>query len=334
MGAIWFRQSELVDTVVEYVGFKSGLAVTQKQLTPYIPEWFRREWEAGPNTALRVRSEAFQELIAETLASIGVPDPGYIPFFAPLAAISRRDPQFERMFKVLKGALPRFRRRVGRTVQWDFASMESFAFSQYGATGSELAVQMATNPASLKRGPWGVFRDIVWEDIRELDELFTSENLKSFHGKYFDQRFVDYLAQNQGELGRIQWRQFEGLTAEFFERCGYSVKLGPGRDDDNIDVRVWADRNVGPPTILIQCKRERKKVGKVVVKALYADVVHEKARSGMIVTTSALAPGAAKLLKARGYPIADADRGKVLKWIKAMRSRRSGASLKRRPIQT
>lgn len=227
------------------------------------------------------------------------------------------------MFKDLKAALPRFRRRVGRTVDWDFAGLLNFSTGKYGTTGSELAMEMATNPAALKRGPWGVFRDIAWQDIRELDELFTSENLKTFHGKYFDQRFVDYLAQNQGQLGNIQWRQFEGLTAEFFARTGYAVKLGPGRDDDNIDVRAWADGNVGPPTILIQCKRERKKVGKVVVKALYADVVHEKAKSGMIVTTSALAPGAAKLLTARGYPIANADRAKVLEWVRAMRNRRN-----------
>lgn len=315
--------------VAEYVGFKSGLAMTQKQLTQHIPKWFRREWAVGPEMALRVRSEAFQELIAETLESLGVPDPGYIPFFAPLAAISRRDPQFEQMFKDLEKALPRFRRRVGRKVEWDYVGLLNFTSTKYGATGSELAMEMATNPATLKRGPWGVYRDIAWQDIRELDELFTSENLKTFHGKYFDQRFVDYLAQNQGQLGSIQWRQFEGLTAEFFERSGYAVKLGPGRDDDNIDVRAWADGNVGPPTILIQCKRERKKVGKVVVKALYADVVHERAKSGMIVTTSALAPGAAKLLKARGYPIADADRVKVLKWIKGMRSRRETASRNR-----
>ena len=100
----------------------------------------------------------------------------------------------------------------------------------------------------------------------------------------------------------------------------YEVELGSGRNDDNVDIRAWADGSVGPPTILIQCKREKNKVGKVVVNALYADIQHEQAKSGLIVTTSALSPGARKIRTARGYPIEKADRIKVLQWIKAMRS--------------
>jgi restriction system protein len=82
------------------------------------------------------------------------------------------------------------------------------------------------------------------------------------------------------------------------------------RDDGNIDVRVWprdADR-ARPPTILIQCKRQKQKVGKVVIKALYADILDENASSGLIVTTSALSPGAVKVCSARSYPIEQARR--------------------------
>ena len=48
-----------------------------------------------------------------------------------------------------------------------------------------------------------------------------------------------------------------------------------------------------------QCKRQKEKVGKVVVKALWADVQHEKASPGLIVTTSRLSPGAKEVCAAR-----------------------------------
>jgi hypothetical protein len=53
----------------------------------------------------------------------------------------------------------------------------------------------------------------------------------------------------------------------------------------------------------VQCKRQKEKVGKVVVNALWADVEHEKAKSGLIVTTTAVSPGARKVPAVRAYPI-------------------------------
>ena len=70
----------------------------------------------------------------------------------------------------------------------------------------------------------------------------------------------------------------------------------------------------------MQCKREKSQVGKVVVKALYADVLHEKANSGLIVTTTGLSPGAKKVCTARAYPITGIDRDGLIKWINLMRT--------------
>ncbi|MBE1443842.1 restriction endonuclease [Paenibacillus sp. OAS669] len=79
----------------------------------------------------------------------------------------------------------------------------------------------------------------------------------------FNQRYIDYLRANFNKIGNIHWRKFEGLTAEFFERQGYFVEIGPGRADGGVDVRVWThDTNLaGPPTILIQCKRQKDLAG-------------------------------------------------------------------------
>jgi restriction system protein len=79
--------------------------------------------------------------------------------------------------------------------------------------------------------------------------------------------------------------------------------------------------------MLVQCKREKKKVGKVVVKALWADIYDEGAESGLIVTSNALAPGAEKVCEARNYPIEQANRATLRKWIKAMRTPGSGIFL-------
>jgi restriction system protein len=140
---------------------------------------------------------------------------------------------------------------------------------------------------------------------------------------------VDFLSHNFQSIDQINWRKFEGLTCEFFHRVGLDVKIGKGRNDDSIDARIWAKGKSAtkPPLILVQCKRQKDKVEKVVVKALYADVIHEKAKLGLVVTSSALSPGAQKVCSARSYPVAESNRDTLKKWIGAMRTPYSGIFL-------
>jgi restriction system protein len=79
--------------------------------------------------------------------------------------------------------------------------------------------------------------------------------------------------------------------------------------------------------ILVQCKREKDKIGKMVVKALWADIVAEGAESGIIVTTSRLAPGAAATRTARAYPIVEADRDAVRGFVEALKTPGTGVFL-------
>jgi restriction system protein len=60
------------------------------------------------------------------------------------------------------------------------------------------------------------------------------------------------------------------------------------------------------------------------VKALYADVLHEKAASGLLVTTSSLSPGARKVCEARSYPVKEADRKTIQRWLEEMRKPGAG----------
>jgi restriction system protein len=172
-------------------------------------------------------------------------------------------------------------------------------------------------------------RRIAWQDVTELAELFESEKLETPHGEFFDQRFVDFLSHNFQSIDQINWRKFEGLTCEFFHRIGLDVEIGKGRNDESVDARIWAKgkRTKKPPLILVQCKRQKDKVGKVVVKALYADVIHAKAKLGLVVTSSALSPGARKVCSARSYPVIESNRDTLKKWIGAMRTPYSGIFL-------
>jgi hypothetical protein len=121
------------------------------------------------------------------------------------------------------------------------------------------------------------------EDPVALTSLFESERLPMVGSGFFDQRFVNYLSQRP-ELQDINWRQFEGLAAEWLARSGYVVELGSGRNDGSVDVRAWsADAKPDtPPVLIVQCKREKRKIGKVVVKALWADMHAERADAGLM----------------------------------------------------
>lgn len=165
-------------------------------------------------------------------------------------------------------------------------------------------------------------RELVKSDLISLSDLFHSENLPSSDSQFFDQRFIDFLAQNPEELLQMNWRQFEGLAAEWFQRVGYAVDLGPGRNDGGVDLRLWKDdvSQSGPPTVIVQCKRYKDKVDRVTVKALYSDLLFEKATGGMIVTSSDISSGAKKDIRAREYPITAANLETVTSWLSEMRS--------------
>lgn len=165
-----------------------------------------------------------------------------------------------------------------------------------------------------------------WTKPIELTKLFAGTEDEPTEGRYIDQRYINYLAVNSNNMERIHWRKFEQLTAEFYEREGFHVALGPGRNDVGVDVRVWApgDHTASRPLCLIQCKRQKDKVDKMTVKALHADVTHERSQYGVIVTTSEISPGARNTIKARGYPIHEVNRVAMSDWLNTLRTPGTG----------
>lgn len=166
----------------------------------------------------------------------------------------------------------------------------------------------------------------VWSDRVSLDQLFKHAEHVSKNGAFIDQRFIDYLSVNKHRIQDMHWRRFEQLTAEFFQRQGFHVELGPGTNDDGVDVRVWkaGSKPNESPLCLIQCKRQKARIEKVVIKGLLADVQWENAQYGVIVTSTTLSPGAKKTIEARGYPISAVERDAVATWLENLRTPGTG----------
>ena len=201
------------------------------------------------------------------------------------------------------------------------------ANKQYGAEGALLALELVkVMDRGLRLSPHNFLRYTEWENIVELSSLFEGSKDEPAYGRFIDQRYINFLHANFEKLGEIHWRKFEELTAEFFNRAGFKVEIGPGRNDDGVDVRVWLpEQNESEaPHIIIQCKRQKAKVEKVIMNGLYADVQHNEADIGLIVTSSELSPGARDTIRARSYPIHEVSNSEIAKWMAELRVPGSG----------
>jgi restriction system protein len=330
MGAFYLPRIELVATASEIVGHKAGIALDRDDMVRFLGT--ESEIVGDDQQVLRIRSEEFEEMISQLLYAVGnIPRPGIGSFSIDVYHRHKHNAEELRVYMALMKVLPEFLRtgmdKAGKGGAVDPRPFLDAALKDHGRAGALIAIELLEGlNLQLHRSPWGQYRREEWTDVTQLKSLFESESLETSYGTFFDQRFVDYLARQFGDIDQIHWRQFEGLTCEFFERAGFRVEVGPGRDDGNVDARVWAkdEDETAPPAILVQCKRQKTQVGKVVVKALYADVLHENAKSGLIVSTTGLSPGAKKVCTARSYPIAGIDRAALMKWLNLMRTPGNG----------
>ena len=167
---------------------------------------------------------------------------------------------------------------------------------------------------------YGRVRSKQWDGAIALDRLFQGEHIPDDPEVYLDQRYIDYLAKNSEEMGRIHWRNFERLTTEFFRRQGYEVDRGAGTKDGGVDARVWTDREskAGPPLMLIQCKRYKNVVGIETVKAFWADVHFEGAEKGLLATTSSVSRDSKRICDVRKWPMSFAEAADVQRWARTM----------------
>jgi restriction system protein len=331
MGRVSMERGRLIEQLLGIIAHKSGLKIDRDQLSEIAGDDYSYIFDGLDDEFISIRSESIQQIVSSVLYSLGnISDldadiPGF-SYYRNIKDDSRKVEIFQKILRDVVIYLPIMMEEATKKgtkaldptilvnkVMSDFNDVEVLDVLKTILDGFLMAGHMSmTSPSRL----------IDWKDTKELKELFDSESLSTHYGNFIDQRFIDYLHRNFTRIDNMNWRKFEGLVGEFFSREGYYVEIGPGRNDGSIDARVWPkeDDKTNPPLILIQCKRQKQKVEKVVVKALWADIQDEKAKSGLIVTTSSLSPGAADVCTVRSYPINQVARNGLKEWIAKMRS--------------
>ncbi|MET3842066.1 restriction endonuclease [Bradyrhizobium sp. OAE829] len=333
MGHINMLASSFAVALSEDAGERSGLALSRQQLIEHLDKDHPFQIAlTGEDDLLRIGSDEYADTVGDLLFALGAADQPGMPTLGE-RLIGKLGPDWmsrlnlEAMLEVEAVALHHLHRR-NETGKLDHDALNTDLENVIG--GRRKAIMddlLAVMSVELAQSPYFTRIERTGDPVA-LTSLFESEQLP-ITGGFFDQRFVNYLSAKPEVLQEINWRQFEGLTAEWLVRNGYNVELGPGRDDGGVDVRAWnADAKPGsPPVLIVQCKREKRKIGKVVVKALWADVHAESAYAGLIVTTNDISPGAAKVVEARAYPVTVANRNEVLRWLTAMRKPAAGVCL-------
>ncbi|WP_372029199.1 restriction endonuclease [Pseudomonas kurunegalensis] len=330
-----FGAGDLNEYLADLSGYKVGLALTLEELYDHLSgeEGYAdlaRESEQG---GIRLHSTELEAIAYRLLFRVGYTEEEYDgdQTGAKLFHKYRRNGQEELHLAVVKAwnqMMPSMIEAALRSDRGlDPSPYLAHCKSEFGRPGLEMAFeQIHIFDLSMRMSLLSNQQPVIWNDRVSLDQLFGKAEHASEDGAFIDQRFVDYLSVNKDRIGDMHWRRFEELTAEFFQRQGFRVDLGPGSGDDGVDVRVWKpDSEPGAnPLCLVQCKRQKAKVEKVVIKGLLADVQWEKAEYGVIVTSSTLSPGAKTTIEARGYPIRAVERDAVVKWLTALRTPGTG----------
>jgi restriction system protein len=328
MGHIIMPSFAFRSALSEDCGVRSGFALKEADILGHLPSGHALREGLEKDVAMRVASNAYADTVGDLLFALGAVEVPGMPTLG-MRLMQLLDCDWRSLFKL--DEMMTIEAIAGHYLQLrnqGDAEQASIAVELKSLVASKVGVWDALNEAMSYHLAYSPFftRNVTNVDRIALDALFASEQLPTNEEHYFDQRFINYLGSQPDKLKDIHWRQFEGLTAEWFHRNGYEVELGSGRNDGGIDVRLWRhDTPPGaPPTIIVQCKREKRKVERVIVKALYADILEERANAGLVVTTNDISPGAASDISARAYPITAANRTQVLTWIQAMRKPDAG----------
>lgn len=312
------------------IGYKSGLALNNNEMIQLLDknDPLFDVFTCAREELCRIRTNHIEDTFQKILYRLGVTTQDFIGHAPTLLEMEfRNDPSRSELFHQVLYTLGETHFDKGKqSIFIDFDEDQYYRYiqSQFGSEALLIArrlVELTKDSEEASPWEWLSARVLDWESPIELRGLFESESLDAMYGRFIDQRYLNYLSINNEKLGSMHWRKFEALTAEYFERKGYKVEIGSGRNDGGIDVRVWnPDANASDsPVQLIQCKRTKSKIDKVLVKSLWADVIDEKAKGGVIVTTSSFSAGARDVCKARKYPIREINRNKVIQWLNELR---------------
>ncbi|HBD7396234.1 restriction endonuclease [Legionella longbeachae] len=322
-----FPQYSLIDILAERIGYKAGLLLSLPEILKLLtPLNFKEIILSSEKNSIILRAEDFEHIYFTLLKCIGYLQIDYEP--DPLG-VSIYHKYKDTKLDIVKGVLSILVKFTNDCVEdakqrgsdkYDPTPLFIESFKQFGKDGIEilhefLQHQHAFQMLSLDTN----FRYDDWNSIISLEDLFLSQKNNAETRKYLDQRYINYLSQNYSEIESINWRKFEELTAEYFSNHGFKIELGPGAKDDGVDIRAWNSDNLNELTI-IQCKRQKSKIDKVIVKGLQSDVIYNNAKYGLIVTTSELSKGARETISTRGYPIEEINKPHLMNWLNQLKT--------------
>ncbi|WP_334002365.1 restriction endonuclease [Burkholderia cepacia] len=333
MGAVLYDPGALSDGLHETIGYKAGLAVSVPDLcdllsgSPYPDILLKNE-----EHYVRLRSEDVVDLYYQALYKVGYTDEPFDGDTLGLFVLHKYadyPDELAGVTQLMLEWLPKMMDIAEKTgtKSMDPSPLLTEAYEKYGYAGFLIAYDRVNAMATgHKLNPFFSDHQPEWLDRLDLSELKTRSEQAPTHGSYFDQRFINFLANNSEKVGEMHWRRFEQLTAEFFHRAGFMVEIGAGGNDDGVDIRAWAEgaETADAPTCIVQCKRQKDKIDKVTVKGLAADVTYNGATYGVIVTSAELSMGAREVVKVRGYPIKEVNADKVATWLGILRAPGTG----------
>ncbi|KHT09195.1 restriction endonuclease [Pectobacterium brasiliense] len=333
MGAIWFDRYELSNHLHEIIGQKSGVAASIEDMCDLLAgSGFDDDIISSESHAFRIRSEDYDNLYYTLLYKIGAterPLNGVFELFNVTKEINIKYGQefygniMEIYRKHIELETPKAIAEGRKSL--DPEGMMKEAAQKYGRKGLDLLIFIIhAYDDAMKYSPNTAMKFHQYKNIINLSDLFEQYNPIAGDGEFLDQRFIDFLSNNVEKLGEIHWRKFEELTAECFHRFGYNVELGPGSNDDGVDIRAWNNQKKGAPNFIIQCKRIKSKIDKVTIKGLYADIQHEGCELGFLVTSSEFSIGARSTIEARSYPIEEINKDNLNSWLKELRTPGTG----------
>lgn len=332
MGAIIWRLESVINTMLDIVVIKSGLVISVDYLLEILHQEYPnsqifKDYISNKEKVVRIRSEDFDEYCWSIRKKLGELDSNASPLF-----LGDIENFFEwerkgynilsvhkRFFVLMKEAYdPKNPQLIDPTPIVAKIIAEQIAPIEVVLNALQNILHNQTMSNSIKP-----VEEILWDGGIDLNSLFQQEHIPLSENKFIDQKLINYLSANPEKLEYMHWRNFERLTAEFFNRQNYSVELGPGTNDGGVDVRVYDTMDKTKPYIIIQCKRhkESNQVKIETVKSFYTDVDFEGAKKGLIATTSSIALGGKKVVAIRKYPLEFAENEEIKSWVNKMAKR-------------
>jgi len=309
-----------LDTLIEMVGIKSGLAVTALKSIELLDQQTEGHgwWQGDTRDFMRIRGEDLQETFLDLMHLVGaIPD---------TASRERLIVDFcRKKLKAPTPGSPKDRAVAELSMKLDLALLNHLEHDEPLSKQFVKIPGIDTLMEEISRRDMmidGFPATADWDGVVPLSKLFKSKDAPSDSSTFFDQRFIDYLNAQGADLAEIHWRQFERLTAEFFRRRGYEVELGPGTKDGGKDIKVIRKRSLfGPELVVVECRRYKKdlSVGLKAVRAFARTIDDEKATKGIIATTTCFTKGERDYCKANLYRLSAADCKRVAKLLKAMK---------------